>query len=337
MPLKKPFSLPGLLLVAASSLMSVGIGAQQADEWLMRMADAVEQLNYEGTFIYMTPGKAETFKVFHRVEQHSGQSDITERIIALDGAGAEIIRSSDELICIFPKQKLVVVESRRGKGSKGNPLKASLPRYTESLAKLYEIRMVGTDRALDREVAVIAIDPRDAFRFGYRLWLDKATAMPLKSQLIGEDQNMPLEEIRFTQIRLPRMVAANSVVTQLDTSGYSWNRHQEESHADAGTEPRVIWRSQDLPVGFELLNESVETTSLGSGPRTHLVYSDGLATVSVFVDVAVAASEQAEGLSMMGAANAYSLMKDGLLVTAMGEVPPQTVQRIAFSTQAVGP
>lgn len=344
MPLNKSFSLPGLLLVVTSALLPPAVGAQQAEEWLMRMADAVEYLNYEGTFVYMTPGKAETFMVFHRVAPEStqngapvsGEYEITERVIALDGMGAEIIRSRDELICIFPKQQLVVVESRRGKGAKGNPLKASLPRYNESLAKLYEIRLLGTDRALNREVAVIAIDPRDEYRFGYRLWLDKATAMPLKSQLIGEDKNMPLEEIRFTRIRLPRLVSASAVKTGLDTSGYSWNRHTEEAHSEAGVNPRAIWRTQDPPAGFELLNESLETTSLGAEPRTHLVYSDGLATVSVFVDIAVAASEQAEGMSMIGASNAYSLMKEGLLVTAMGEVPPRTVRKFASSTVAVG-
>jgi len=318
-------------------MLPVGVAAQQAEEWLMRMADAVEHLNYEGTFIYMTPGKAETFKVFHRVEKSGDRENvIAERIIALDGAGAEIIRSSDELICIFPKQKLVVVEPRRDKSAKGNPLLSSLPRYTDSLARLYEIRLVGTDRALDREVVVIAISPRDAYRFGYRLWLDTMTAMPLKSQLIGEDQAMPLEEIRFTQIRLPRLVSAAAVQTHLDTSDYDWNRHTEEEPATANTEKRAIWRSRDLPAGFELLNDRVEYTTFSTTPRTHLIYSDGLATVSVFVDVAVAASEQAEGLSMMGAANAYSLMKQGWLVTAMGEVPPRTVEKIAYSTEVVG-
>ncbi len=336
MPLNKSFSLPGLLLIAASAVLPVAAGAQQAEEWLMRMADAVEHLNYEGTFIYMTPGKVETFKVFHRVEQRGNETEIAERVIALDGAGAEIIRDADELICIFPKQKLVVVESRRDKSAKGNPLLSSLPRYTDTLGQLYDIRFVGTDRALDREVAVIAISPRDNYRFGYRLWLDKMTAMPLKSQMIGPDQPMPLEEIRFTQIRLPRLVASAAVQTQLDTSGFEWNRHMDDGPATTPDTAREVWRSRDLPVGFELLKEKFEYTNFSTDPRTHLVYSDGLATVSVFVDVAVAASEQAEGLSMMGAANAYSLVKEGRLVTAMGEVPPRTVEKIAFSTDVVG-
>ncbi len=340
MPLTQTFPAPAtmltrtLLMVAvATLLLPANIRAQDAKEWLMRMAEAVEGLNYEGTFVYMTPGKAETFKVFHRVDDRG----TTERLIALDGAGAEIIRSATERICIFPRQKLVVVGARSGIDAKGNPLRASLPRYSERLSQLYEIRLLGTDRALNRETAVIAIDPRDIFRFGYRLWLDKATAMPLKSQLIGSNPEMPLEEVRFTHIRLPRLVAAAAVETQLDTTGFTWRRQSDEPQEAqaAAAVARQSWRSLDLPVGFELLNESLEYTGFSADPRTHLVYSDGLATVSVFVDVAVAASEQAEGLSMMGAANAYSVMQDGQLVTAMGEVPPLTVEQIAFSTRVV--
>jgi len=320
-----------LALVAAGSIAPVVGHAQDADEWLARMAEAVESLNYEGTFVYMTRGTAETFKIFHRV----ADGEVIERIIALDGAGAEFIRNAEELICIFPSQKSVVVESRSGNGNKGNPLKSSIPSFSQTLSHLYAFRLVGSERTLDREVAVVAIEPRDAFRFGYRIWLDKATAMPLKSQLIGSANSMPLEEIRFTRIRLPRVVSEAAVQTQLDTSAYTWKR-QKESQPGADEHQRVGgWRSRDLPDGFELTMESIDYSDISAGNRTHLVYSDGLATVSVFVDVAVAASEQAEGFSVMGAANAYSLVKQGLLVTAMGEVPPQTVEKIAQSTESV--
>jgi sigma-E factor negative regulatory protein RseB len=326
-----------LLVLIAFASFSPAVGyAQQAGEWLARMADALDSLNYEGTFVYMAPGRAETFKVFHRV----ADGEITERILALDGAGAEIIRNADELICIFPSQKSVVVESRQGsenQGSenKGNLLKARIPNYSQTLSHLYDFKVIGNERTLDREVAVVLIEPRDALRFGYRIWLDKATAMPLKSQLIGADSDMPLEEIRFTSIRLPRRVSAAAVQTQIDTSDYTWKRQQQQQSGVAEVQPVDEWRSRDLPVGFELTMESIDYSDISASHRTHLVYSDGLATVSVFIDAAVAASEQAEGLSMMGAANAYSLVRDGLLVTAMGEVPPQTVEQIALSTVPV--
>jgi len=309
--------------------------AQSPEEWLGRMGEAVEYLNYEGTFVYMTPGNAETFKVYHRVDG----DEVTERIVALDGAGAEIIRNARELICIFPGRQSVVVESRSGKGVKGNPLQSGLPLISGDLNDYYELVMQQADRVLGRAAEVIAVRPRDGYRYGYRLWLDRETGMPLKSQLIGDDVEMPLEEIRFTAIELPALVASAAVQTQLDTSGYSWVRQNDQSPSHENPQDSVSkmgrWVAEALPAGFMLEMEEFEYIDQTVAPRIHHVYTDGLATVSVFVDPGVAASEQAEGLAMMGSANAYSLMKDGMLVTAMGEVPPLTVEKIAASMAPV--
>ena len=327
------YSIIALLTASVSTAAKATQHSAQPEDWLARMAEAVEFTNYEGTFVYLSPGKAETFQVFHRVVGE----EVTERIVALDGAGAEIIRGAEELICIFPEQQSVVVENRvrSSQDPKGNPLQASIPRYSEQLVELYDLTVMAGDRLLGRPVAVIDIRPRDRYRYGYRLWLDEATAMPLKSQLMGEDESMPLEEIRFTEIRLPAEVPASAVQTQLDTSGYTWKRQNDaetlaqarEEADDSGQQ----WRAAELPDGFTLQMDTLETDVSGT-PRAHLVYSDGLATVSVFVDRAVAASEQIEGFSMMGAANAFTRVQEGLMITAIGEVPPRTVEKIALST-----
>lgn len=296
--------------------------------WLQRMAKSVEFLNYEGALVYMSPGRAETFRVFHRVDG----DEVTERLVALDGAGAEIIRSAEELICIFPESRSVVVESREQANKQPNPLQARLPAYSSKLEEVYALSVMKADRILDRAVAVVDITPRDAYRYGYRIWLDAHTAMPLKSQLIGQDDSMPIEEIRFTEISMPELVSLGAVQTGLDTSRYNWTRPTPPP-AENTAVPMSNWHASDIPSGFELTLDQVEYSGSANTPRIHLVYSDGLATVSVFVDQAVAASDQVQGLSMLGAANAYSLMRDGLLVTAMGEVPPRTVERFALAME----
>jgi sigma-E factor negative regulatory protein RseB len=300
-----------------------------AEGWLERMATAVEFLNYEGSIVYMAPGRAETFKVYHRV----AGDDVTERLVALDGAGAEIIRNAEELICIFPKSRSVVVESRGQIDAKQpNPLRARLPAYSSRLEQQYALSVMKSDRVLDRSVAVVDITPRDAYRYGYRIWLDTETAMPLKTQLIGEDASMPIEEIRFTEISMPDLVPQSAVQTGLDTSEFTWRRHAEP--ADTAAEPPMSnWRAREVPPGFQLTRNELEFAGAVESPRIHLVYSDGLATVSVFIDMAVAASDQVQGLSMIGAANAYSVMRAGLLITAMGEVPPRTVERLAMAME----
>jgi sigma-E factor negative regulatory protein RseB len=188
-----------------------------AEQWLQRMADAVEFLNYQGSLVYLAPGRAETFRVFHRVERNK----VTERLIAMDGAGAEIIRNDAVVICIFPDTQSVVVEARNAGAKHSNPLQSRLPAYSSSLSEHYRLSVVANERILDRAATVIDIAPRDEYRYGYRLWLDADTAMPLKAQLIGEDAMLPVEEIRFTEISIPAIVDVASVQTGLDTTGYS--------------------------------------------------------------------------------------------------------------------
>ena len=324
----------GVVLVSLALAIG-GARAQSPEEWLASMAEAVEYRNYMGTFLYMTPGSAETFQVFHR----NANGNVVERIVALDGAGAEIIRNSRELICIFPRQRSVVVESRTATAAKGNPLKANLPSISGDLGAYYQLEVAGRDRIAGRKAEVVEVSPRDGFRYGYRLWVDHESRMPLKSQLIGDNSVMPLEEIRFTAIRLPDQVPTSAVQTALDTSGFTWVRQSERRRASRSDDmpPRLRrWVATELPEGFMLTRDTVEYTDMSNAPRVHHVYSDGLATVSVFIDAAVAASEQAEGLSMMGAANAYSLLKEGMLVTAMGEVPPRTVEKFAVAMEPAG-
>jgi sigma-E factor negative regulatory protein RseB len=302
------------------------VADDSAQVWLERMQLAVEETNYEGTLVHMTPGHAEQFRVYHRVTA----DETTERLVLVDGQGAEIIRTRDEVICIFPDTESVVVESRQTSHAGAGPLRSNLPAFSETLLDYYKLASLADDRVAERPAVVIEISPRDQYRYGYRLWLDRATAMPLKSQLIGDDPSMPLEEIRFTSIFLPAEVSAAAVQSGIDTSAFEVAHHQRPPRQEKDDGEVVRWRSADAPSGFMLSIARFEYME-GDNPRMHLVYTDGLASVSVFMDVGVAASEQVVGLSMMGAASVFSVMNDGWLVTAMGEVPPRTVERIAVS------
>jgi len=306
-----------------------GLAAGEPHAWLDRMAEAVEILNYQGTLVYMRPGKAETFRVFHRVVDGIA----TERLVAMDGDGAEIIRTPAEVMCIFPALQKVVVDKRGGKAAGQNPLSAKLPVYSSSMDAHYQLRLEPDVRLLGRSALVISIKPKDGFRYEHRIWLDEQTAMPLKTQLIGDDENMPVEELFFTTIALTDLVAAEMVSPSLNTEGYAWVRHEAHPQQESAPADQVEWMATNLPGGFMLTMTTLEYIEQLKEPRVHLVYSDGLASVSVFVDDGVPMSEQAEGLTTMGAANAYSLMVDGLLVTAVGEVPAQTVHQIAISMQ----
>jgi sigma-E factor negative regulatory protein RseB len=310
-------------------LLALPAAAADPQALLERMSMAVEGRDYHGTLVYMQPGMAETFHVYHRMDE--GVS--TERLVSLDGAGAEIIRTREEVICIFPAERRVVVDKRRIKQDSENPLRALLPGYSPALQTNYDLQLMPGSRMVGRPAITLSIEPRDEFRYGYRIWVDEASAMPLKIQLLDQDANMPVEELFFASIFLPEALSKELMRPAVETADFAWIRHGKSDSHITTKSGKIMWRVAKLPAGFMQTAATLEYMADNRIPRTHLVYSDGLASVSVFIDTAVAAAEQAEGLATMGAANAYTLMLDDQMITAMGEVPAQTVHLIATSVE----
>jgi sigma-E factor negative regulatory protein RseB len=313
-----PIAAPSLLVLV---FLGGQAAAQDAREWLDRMIRAVEELNYRGTFVHVLNGTPETLHIVHR--HADGESG--ERILSLDGVGREIVRQGSRVQGIFPDRRIVLFETR----SDASPLVSALPSNTADLEPHYEIRLGGSERVAERAVQVLEIKPRDEFRYGYMLWLDQETAMPLQSTLIDERGNV-VETILFTDIEVPADIPAAALEPTIDTTGFTTLRAPDAAPLAA----EIPWRAVTVPGGFKL---SVATQSPIAGsdtPVEHLVYSDGLATVSVFIEDPATKAEVRDGFSTVGSTNAYSLTLRGRKVTAIGEVPPQTVRTIASSLVA---
>jgi sigma-E factor negative regulatory protein RseB len=313
-----PVAAPSLLIFI---LLGGNAAAQPARDWLERMSRAVDELNYSGTFVHVLDGTPETLHIVHR--HADGQSG--ERILSLDGARREIVRQGAHVQGIFPDRRIVLYETRRDV----SPLATALPSTTAELTPHYEIEVGPTARVADRSVQLLEIKPRDQFRYGYMLWLDSETAMPLRSHLVDEQGNV-VEEILFTDIEFPADIPASALEPTIDTTGFTTQRAAEAKPLAA----EIPWRAAPPP-GFKL---SVATESQIAGSDTpvgHLVYSDGLATVSVFIEDPATEADVGEGFSTMGSTNVYSLtLSSGRKATAIGEVPRQTVRTIASSLVA---
>jgi sigma-E factor negative regulatory protein RseB len=318
MPARHPVAAPSLLFLA---VLGGQAGAQEARDWLERMSSAVEDLSYRGTFVHVLDGNNEILQIVHR--NADGQSG--ERILSLVGAGREIVRQGDRVQGIFPDRRIVSFETR----SDVSALVSALPSTTDELEPHYEIKLGGSARVAERPVQVLEIKPRDEFRYGYMLWLDQETAMPLQSQLIDE-QGQVVEQILFTEIEVPADVPAAALEPTIDTAGFTTLRATESAPLAA----EIPWRAADVPGGFKLSAATQSPMGGSDTPVEHLVYSDGLATVSVFIEDPATKAEVGEGFFAVGSTNAYSLTVRGRKVTAMGEVPRRTVRTIASSLVA---
>lgn len=309
---------------AHSTLLVLGFvaldaSAQDVRSWLDRMNRAVEDLNYEGTFVHVIGRSAETLHIAHRNQE----GKIGERIRSLDGVGREIVRRNEQVQCILPDRRVVLLEETRD----ASPLVSTLPSYSQDLEANYSLVTYQKGRVARRPTQVIGIKPKDEFRYGYVVWLDQDSGMPLKSQIRNEKGEV-VEQVLFTDFQILESIPESALVTSVDTEGYTWFRSPNPQRESSGD---VAWRAATLPRGFKL---SVATQSPIAGseyPVEHLVYSDGLATVSVFIEDPKTESDVEEGFFSFGSTNAYSLTLRGRKVTAIGEVPRQTVQTIATS------
>jgi sigma-E factor negative regulatory protein RseB len=326
-----PCALLGALL---SSVPQRALGADDPREWLQRMNKALATRNYDGTFFHISGGRVETMRIVHRVR--SGR--VTERLQSLDGSGREFVRANDELTCYLPDQHTVLVEPRQDRG----PFLGSLPQFDATVSDFYRIEALPETHILGRPVRVIAVNPKDQFRFGYRLWLDEKTAMPLKTQLC-DSRGQVIEQIFFARLEMPESIPDSDLAPTVHTDGMRWVR--QGPSVDNASAALAAYRASQLPPGFRLTVQGAQTLGGASAPASHLVYSDGLATVSVFVeeqgssDSSVAAAPDAQtqapmqGLARVGSGYAFSTVVQGHQVTAVGEVPAQTVEFIAHSVK----
>lgn len=291
----------------------------EARQWLERMTEALATRNYDGLFTRSTATQSETMRIVHREED--GRS--LERLVSLDGSGREIIRTREEVHAYLPDRKVVLVEPRSDQGS----LIKALPAPVAQLESFYELAVRAGHKLLGRDVNVVDIRPRDAYRYGYRLWLDASTAMPLRS-VVADGDGHPIEQIQFTKLEVKDEIPDRDIEPSVDATGFRWIR---TGRAAVQTAPGRSWTPARVPPGFRLVGSRVQVIPGSPVPAQHLIFSDGMASISVFIEPGRATGPVPPESSSMGSANAFSTSVQGHTVTVVGEVPAVTVREVANS------
>jgi sigma-E factor negative regulatory protein RseB len=293
--------------------------------WLERMNQALTTRNYDGTFSHWHGGRVEMLRIIHRVQDGT----VSERLASLDGSGREYVRNGDSLSCYLPDKRTVLV---------GRPPEESLvgfPAVDAETASSYDIREVARTRLNRRDTHVIAVSPKDEYRYGYRLWIDDSTAMPLKTQLCDARGHV-IEQIVFASLTLAAHIPDAAFKPEVSTRGFRWLR----TDSTPTTPPSALaWTAMRLPPGFKMTGRTAQTLPGSTGPVDHLVFTDGVASVSVFVEPQAAPADQPTRPeeATVGSSSAFSTVVDGHKITAIGEVPPDTVRFIASQVKAQDP
>ena len=295
---------PRRLAVVAWALCAA-FAAHAADDpasLLQRAAAAFGNLQYQGTFVYLHDGRLDAMRVTRSV----GPEGSVERLVALTGERRELVRDASGTRCTVGGGSMTLAEAGR----------VALP--APDLQRLadpespYLIAVVGRDRVAGHDALVLDARPRDAARYGYRLWIEPQSGMLLGSTLVGPT-GAAVEQIMFVDLVL-QPAAANAAPVPVAAQAAA----AAEAADDAG------WTVGDLPAGFRLVGRAAD-----SAPGAqHLLYSDGLASVSVYVEPL---GNAPVGSQRRGALSVYGRTLDQHQVVVVGDVPPATVERIARS------
>ena len=309
-----------ILLCLAAPVRSASPSAQA---WLERMTAAARTLNYDGTFVYRNGNQLESMRIIHRADNEGERS----RLMSLSGEKREVLRDRTQVVCILPSDQSVVVAKTRPP----DLFSSSILSAKKGFANYYALSTGGADRVADRATEVLILSPYDRYRYGYRLWVDRETGFLLKSDLLST-LGVPLEQFIYTHISLPDRIPDHLLEAGISGQELTWHI-SDDAAGSAAVELQsdaAKWSVAWLPEGFMMADQAVNPTPNGGSPVKHIVYTDGLASLSVFMEP-LGNSEPLDGLSTMGALNAFGLILDEHQVTVVGEVPPETVEAVAKS------
>lgn len=285
--------------------------------WLQKIATVAHQLNYSGTFVYRHGSYMETSRIVH-VSDESGEH---EKLEVLDGPPRELIRNNDEVICFVPDSKTVFVEKRKARKS----FPALLPQQISGISENYVIKLDGSGRVAGHDCQYVVLEPRDIYRYGHRLCADLASGLLLKASTLS-DKNEMVDQFAFTQVSVGIPIEREQL-----QSRFSGNRTPVDQSAKmVAADPR--WQVNSPPPGFKKIMALKRSFPGKKYPANHLVFSDELAAVSVFIEPMAGVEKPMSGLSSQGAINVYTRPVGDHQVTVLGEVPSATVMQMANST-----
>jgi sigma-E factor negative regulatory protein RseB len=311
--------------VPAASPVPVKTGDLSISEWLARMHGASRQRNYIGTFVVSSGANMTSAKIWHFCD---GNQQV-ERVESLSGEPRSTFRRNDQVITFMPQSRTAVAEKRESLGLFPELLRASDP----SIGQFYSAKEAGSERVAGHDADIVQLQPRDALRFGYRIWSEKSSGMLMKLQTLDVDGAV-LEQSAFSELQIDAPVNLAKLTRMMEnTDGYRVGRPA----AVKTTATAEGWTMKNPVAGFRPMTCHKRPAPGADPTKTtgamQWVFSDGLASVSLFVEAFDAKRHKVEGVMALGATHALTRRmsdKSGdWWLTAIGEVPRNTLAAFA--------
>ncbi len=324
-------SLLGLLIITSQHLYAKSVkqqpyAFQQSPQfWLEQMSDALQQISYRGVFVYQEGNRLETLAI----TRNASNKQDKERIIYLDGLPREMVKDASRLTYSTLDQGATCFNH-------SGSLVPMVSKFSDTFSdRYYKVRYADQqiDRVAGRETVVLSVEPSDRYRYGYKLWVDTQSALLVKSVMV-DTQGKIMERLQFTHIE-PGIELSQLELAAMDKSNIKNDRviDMESAPADGGI---WGWEAGWLPDGFSPMSYSQRPSPVSEHKTDAVIYSDGVASFSVFVepDETRVLSQASENIGALAAVSkVFRRGETYFHVTVVGEVPLGTAERVAVSVR----
>lgn len=294
---------------------------RSVSEWLLRMHESSLQRAYVGTFVVTAGGSMSSARIWHVCD---GEQQM-ERVESLTGAPRSTFRRNDQVMTFLPESRVVVDEKRESLGQFPNLLQSN----DASIAQFYSIHASGSERVAGFDADVLRLRSADRWRFSYRVWVEKKSGLVVKLQTLAGDGEV-LEQAAFSDLQLDAPVSMTQLTQMMgNTKGYQ----VETPELIKTTALAEGWKLKTPVPGFVPMSCYKRAVGAGADARhkntLQWVFSDGLASVSLFVEAFDARRHVQPESTVMGATTTLTRRIGRWWLTAVGEVPLQTLRAFA--------
>lgn len=306
--------LPPALAAGPAAPVATDMPRAEAEAWLLRLNAAATERNYRGTMVFAAPGVVSSSRVAHV----GVGRDVYERVEALDGHLHRVYRHNDTVHTVWPNRKVVVVEQRAASPGLVSTRRRVDPRALDH----YTLRAVGPAHVAGRAARQVLLQPADEWRFAQRLWADEASGLLLRADVLGPDGRV-LESSAFSEVELDTAGDGARLLEGMTPPGYEVLPARRES---------VDWNAQGWtlkapPPGFTLLGCVRRPAPAQAGNALQAVFSDGLSFVSLFIEPYRDSQHTGALSAELGAMHTVMQRVGEHWITAMGDVPRQTLEQ----------
>jgi sigma-E factor negative regulatory protein RseB len=286
-------------------------GYKSVNDWLIRIHDASRRRAYTGTFVVSVGSEMASARIWHVCD---GEQQM-ERVESLTGTPRSTFRRNNHVVTFFPETKVARSEERESLGIFPNFLKSN----DSAIAEFYNIKMLDTERVAGLDAEVVQLTAKDALRYSYRIWTERKSGLVVKLQTLDAAGNV-IEQAAFSELNLDAPVKMEKLAAMMNNTAGHKLEQVEMSKTTAVAQGWTMPRS--VP-GFASVSCFKRTDTM------QWIFSDGLATVSLFVEAFDRKRHTQEGAWAMGATQTLAKRLDDWWLTAVGEVPASTLKVFA--------